>query len=302
MNFLPIALGAYILGGISFIIDKTLVDNSLKNPVVYTFYIGALSLGVLILIPFFGFSIPSSEAIIYSVLSGVIFILAILTFFKALSHFNVTVVSPIVGTINPVFALILGWVLLNNTLTSNQFLSFALLILGGITITFNLWWGKHKFDRYFLIMIASGILFGLSYVLLSEAFQLTKFINGLIISRLAMGGLALTFLLFPNTRSQIFDNKVTKHYFANKLGFLVLISQGLGAISGLLTSFAVSLANPALVNSLFGVQYIMLLIAAIFLAKFHPHILDEDLNKKVLAQKIIGTLIMAFGLVFLFFT
>ncbi len=301
MNFLPFALTAYILGGISFVIDKALVDHSLRNPIVYTFYIGILSLAVLVLVPF-GFTLPSQEAIVFAALSGVIFMVAIQTFFQSLKNYNVTVVSPIVGTINPLFALVLGWVLLNHTLTPNQLLPFSLLILGGVIITFNLWWGKHSLDKNFYLMIISGALFGLSYVLLSEAFLLSNFITGLVISRIAAALLVFSFLFFPHTRNQILISKITKNHFANKIGFLVLISQGSGAISGFMVSFAISLANPALVNSLFGIQYIILLVAALFLAKSYPHILDENFNKKVLTQKILGTVIISIGLALLAFS
>lgn len=301
MSFLPIALAAYILNGFSLIIDKSLVDHSIKNPIVYAFYTGVLSFAVLLLIPF-GFYIPTSEALVYAVLSGIIFTLAQITFFEALQKYNASVVSPVVGTLNPVFSLILGALFLGNILMGNQFLAFSLLIIGGIVLTFNLWWGKHNLDYHFFMMLFSGFLFGLSYVLLSEAFALSSFVVGLVISRISMGTLALSFLLFPRTKNAIFAGKLTKNHFANHTGFLVLTSQATGAISGLLVSFAITKANPALVNSLFGVTYIMVLLAAILLAKSHPHILDENLSKKVLIQKVLGIIVLSFGLGLLAFS
>ncbi len=301
MSFLPIALIAYILNGFSLIVDKNLVDHNLKNPIVYTFYIGALSFVALLLIPF-GFSIPSTDAIVLAVLSGVIFVLAQLTFFEALQEYNASVVSPVVGTLNPVFSLIVGALFLGSVLTGSQFLAFSLLIIGGIILTFNLWWGKHNLDYHFLMMVFSGFLFGMSYVLLAEAFYLSSFINGLVISRLAVGVIVLSFLFFPKTRSAIFAGSLTKNHFFNRTGMLVLSSQAAGAASGLMVSYAITLANPALVNSLFGVQYIMLLVVAIILAKSHPHILDENLTKKVLFQKVLGSIVIALGLGLLAFS
>ncbi len=301
MGFLPIALAAYILNGFSLIIDKSLVDNNIKNPLVYAFYIGILSFAVLLLIPF-GFYLPSNEAIILAILSGVIFILAQVTFFEALQEYNASIVSPIVGTLNPVFSLILGAIFLSHFLVGTQYLAFSLLILGGVILTFNLWWGKHRIDYNFLMMIISGFLFGLSYVLLGASFELSSFVDGLVISRIAMGLLVISFLFFPKTRQAILSGSLTKNHFANKIGFLVLTSQAAGAVSGLLVSFAITKANPALVNSLFGVQYILILGAAILLAKSHPHILDENLSKKVLIQKILGVIIISLGLGLLAFS
>lgn len=313
MSFLLAAAISYILGGVSLIIDKNLVNHSLKHPTVYTFYIGVLGLATLILIPFYGFSIPNSTAIAYASLSGVIFGIALLAMFQSLRTFNLSVASPIIGTLNPVVSLVIGYIFLNELLSGQQFLAFFFLIFGGIILTFNLWWGKHKFsesqnnegqsfllhNKPFILMLTSGFLFGLSYILLHESFQSSGFIEGLVFSRIAMLLLVLTFLFFPITRTQIFSSKLTKNHFANKTSYLVFFSQAAGAISGFLLAFAISKENPALVNSLFGLQYIIVLLAALFLAKKHPEVLEENFSRKILIQKVLGTVVIIAGLILL---
>ena len=69
----------------------------------------------------------------------------------------------------------------------------------------------------------------------------------------------------------------------------------MGAISGLLISFGITLASASLVNSLFGVQYLVILFAAIFFAKKYPHLLEE-LSRKVVTQKVVGIVIISVGL------
>lgn len=299
MIYLPIAIFAHLLNGFSLIVDKTLMDHKLKSPFVYTFYIGLLSLLTIFLIPF-GFTIPNIEAISYAISAGIVYIIALLAFFKSLQTSDLTIVSPIVGTLNPVFALILGFAFLGEELTRNQLTAFSLLISGSVFLTFNLWWRKHAFNKNLIYLTLAGLFFGLSYVLLREAFKQSSFIDGLIISRAAMVSFVLLFLAAPKIRRQIIASRLTKNHFMSKTGLLVLGSQLAGGISGFLVAFAVSLASPAVVNSLHGIQYIMLLGVAITLSKSHPDILDEKINPKTLGQKILATFLISLGLFYLF--
>ncbi|MCL5409419.1 MAG: DMT family transporter [Patescibacteria group bacterium] len=298
MSYLPISIISYALNGFSLIVDKTLLNESLPSPYVYTFYIGLLSALVVFLIPL-GATMPNLQGAIFAILSGIFFALSLVTFFTSMRHTVVTVVGPIVGTVNPVFALIVGSLILNQELVAHQWVSFLLLITGGIILTFNLWWGKHSLDKNFLIMILSGCFFGLSYVMLRQAFLYDSFLNVLIVSRLALTAIVLIFLFFPQTRHDIFGSQITHNHFANKTSALVLSSQLAGGVSGLMLAWAVSMASPAIVNSIYGVQYIVLLGGAIILAKSHPHFLEERFTPLVLVQKILAVIIISLGLVYL---
>ena len=69
----------------------------------------------------------------------------------------------------------------------------------------------------------------------------------------------------------------------------------MGAAQGFLLALAVSLASPALVNSLFGMQYLVILGVSLALAKKAPQLLDENLSKAVVWQKILGAGILSLG-------
>jgi len=70
----------------------------------------------------------------------------------------------------------------------------------------------------------------------------------------------------------------------------------MGAVQGFLLTFAVSLANPALVNSLFGIQYLVILTTSLLLSKSHPNLLGERLTKAIILQKVTGSIILSIGL------
>ena len=249
---------------------------------------------VLFLIPFgliFNF-----QSALFAILSGILGNFAFLTYFQALKKGEASIVAPVVGGANPLFTLLLGSIFLGQILTPMQLLAFFLLILGAVILTHSLWAKKLKINHQLFLMILSGFLFAFAYLMLREAFVSSNFITGLIISRLTGGFLVLPLIFYPVTRSQIFSGSLTKHDFMNKTSFLMLIGQGFGAGSGFLIAYAVSLTTPALVNSMFGFQYLVILITALFLAHEHRStLLDETLTKLVLLQKVIGAGFLSLG-------
>lgn len=300
INFLPISILAYALNGGAILISKVQLQTAQLSPVSYTFYGSLMQVLVIFLIPF-GFNLNlSPTAIFSSIISGVVFVFALYALFKALDKNEVSVVGPVVGALNPFFALVLGFLLLNEILTSTQLMAFFLLITGTLTLTFNLWSKQFKFNYQLLIMIGCGFLFGLSYIFLRQAFLQTSFINGLVISRMAAGVFVLSFLLVPSVRNQLFGSNAHKQTTQRPWGSLLTTSlflsgQTMSGLSNFLLFFATSLSSPALVNSLFGVQYLIILVVALVLTRKHPQLLDENLSKGVLVQKLAGAGILSWG-------
>lgn len=293
MSFLPVAVLGYLLNGATTLIDKILLERALPHPAVYTFYIAILGSFTILLSPF-GL-ILNSQIIFWGTVSGILGTLATMIYFESLKHGEASVVPAVIGALNPLFTLILGAIFLNQVLNSTQILAFFILLLGAWILTINYWF-KVRFNRQLSLMALSGLLFAIAYLTLREGFLISNFISGLVVSRAAGGLLVLFFLISPTVRDQIFSSRLTKNHFANKTSLLLFGGQILGAAGGLLITYAVSLENPALVNSLFGVQYLVILAVALILYERHEHLLDERLSKKVLTQKIIAIFILSFGM------
>ena len=144
-------------------------------------------------------------------------------------------------------------------------------------------------------MSISGLLFAIFYLTLRGSFDNSNLLSGLIVSRLAAAIIVSTFILAPNLRNQIFHPHKDSGLSSRRTGVLLVFGESMGALSGLLLIWGVALASPALVNSLFGVQYLVILGAALILSGKHPQLLDENLSKGILAQKIIGAGILSWG-------
>lgn len=294
--FLPIAILAYAFNAGSTLVDKILLRTTFQNPIVYTFYINLLQLLVLLLIPF-GFHPILDRATYLAAASGILGIVAFYAYFSSLQKNEASIVGLTVGMFNPLSALILGGLFLGQILTATQYLAFFVLISGTIVLTVDLWHGKIQFGRKFLWMLVSGFFFGLSSVLLREAFLESSFLNGFIVSRAAAGLFVLPLLLFPKIRRCIFESRKLNHELQSKSTLLLMGSgQIMGALSSTLATIATYFANPALVNSLFGVQYLVILIASLLLVKKYPHLLREKLSKRAIAHKIAGAVIISLGL------
>ncbi|MFH0937401.1 MAG: DMT family transporter [Candidatus Daviesbacteria bacterium] len=296
MSFLPIAIVAYALNGGAILIDKILLRTTLPNPITYTFFINLFQILVIFLIPF-GFKPELTPATFWAISSGMVSVVSFYAYFASLKRNEASIVGPVVGTFNPLFALLLGGLFLGQILTLNQYLAFFVLLIGSMLLTLNLWHGRLILNKYFFWMVAAGFFFGLSYVLLRQAFLTSSFLNAFIISRVSAALFALTFLLYPVSRRQIFASRKFQENITSRSTLILLISgQTMGALSTTLLTIGTYFAHPSLVNSVFGVQYLVILAVAIILVKKHPHLLNEHLSQHAVLQKVSGAIIISLGL------
>ncbi|MBI4036792.1 DMT family transporter [Candidatus Daviesbacteria bacterium] len=293
IGFLPISILAYALEGGAIVVNKIQLQTRQLNPLAYTFYSGALQGLAIFLFPF-GFKFDFSNlALLFSILSGVIFVLALYALYQALQKNEASVAGPLVGAFNPLFIHLLGVIFLSQLLTSGQLTAFYVLILGGLALTFSLWSSRVNLNKGFLWIILSGFLLAISYIFLREAFLLTSFINGLILSRVSAGSFVLLFLLLPGLRVKIFAKSSQN---VTQVSALFLFGQTLAAGGNFLIFLATSLTSPALVNAFFGVEYLVILLAALIFAKKAPQLLDENLSRGVLVQKVAGAAVLSLGI------
>lgn len=296
MNFLPFTITAYAFNAGGVLIDKILLNKSLPNPLTYTFFIALLQFTTILLLPF-GAKVELQGWTHLALVSGLVWIFAIYTLFVGLKVNEASVAGPTVGASNPLFSIILGGLLLNQTLSLNQYLAFTLLLLGALLLTLNHWSKKLQMDIKLIWPLLSGFFFAVHYIILRQAFLEGAFLDVLIVNRLGAAFLILPLLLIPNWRKQIFTSRHHSQGITSKTTLIMFVSgQLMAAFSGFLLTYGVSLANPGIVNSLFGVQYLVILIVSLLLAKKHPHLLEENLSKSVIVQKIAGAVVLSIGL------
>lgn len=288
-----IAIIAQIFNGTVSVFDKFLLEKSLK-PMVFTFWISLGSLGTLFLLPFDS-TLPEPQMWVINLGAGASFSLAVLFMYTALRHEEVTRVMPVIGSLVPVFTLIIAYFTLGDNLDTIQLLAILILSLGIIFLTY-----RHSSKPVNYTIMASAVLasfgFALSSILMKEIFVEQSFISGLAWSRL--GGLIIFPLVLMDSESR---NQIFRHRDLPKSGntAIFLLGRVFSGAGFLLVNLAYFLLNPIIVNALQGVQYAYLFIANLILGRFWPKLFNEKLNTSTMVLKISGVLIIILGSIML---
>lgn len=324
--WLILAISSYFFLALASFLDKYILGGALPSPKIYTFYTGILSLLAILIIIFGGFLsldslpllqrffpggldflfIPELSLILLSLLTGIIFLLALLVYFKGIHSFEVSRIAPAVGGITPIFILILIYLFAfisleadfqKRILTPKEYLALAFLILGSVILTLH----REKLTtlKSFKIAIIASFLFGLEFVLTKLVYTYLPFWAGFIWIRAGEFLGAISLLLFFDVRTKIFRHGKG---FGRKIAPSFILTKTSGATGRVLQSAAIyfsPLAFLPIINALSGIQYVFLIIlATVFFFKF-PKILKEEISKKVLVQKTLAIWLIVAGLFFL---
>ena len=305
MTHLPFTLLAYFFNSLSVVANKFLLNKAIPDPLIYIFYISLLSLLSLLALPFTLY--PSPFVLILASISTLLWTLGAYLMFKALKLGQVSRVIPIIGTLIPLILLICAsrnsaininqiWAILFliilgfQRITSNEFWTILILIFGMIVLTAPDLKGRIT-KAEVINELLSALSFALSYMLLREAYLRMNFLSVIVWSRLILIPLVLilgSFLSLQGTK--IATLPLVARNDGSKTGIIFLGGQIAGVLSEFLLLFSISLANPALVNSLQGTQYVFLFFLS---REKHPPL--------VLISKLIGIGLIAYGLYLLAF-
>lgn len=292
MSYLPFALLSYLFNATSTTIDKFLLTKSVANPLTYIFYISLLSLLALLLLPFT--HIPSSQVFILGSASSVFWTIGAYFMFRALQIGQVARVVPIIGTLTPIF--LLAEAVATQTITQQQIIAVSILILGLIILTVLDWKGNFK-KAEIIQEFLSSLFFAVSYILLREAYLHDQFLTVFIWSKFIVVLFVLAVWLIPRTKKIVSTNGSQASFKLNSgSGLLFLTGQGAGGTSQILLTYAISLASPALVNSLQGSQYAFLFLFSLVLSRRYPEVFREKWTATVLITKILGIAVVGAGL------
>ena len=275
--------------------DKHLVSNTVLKPVAYTFYSGVFQVLFLFLIPFIGFTLPKADLFFIGVGTGVLFILTLLIFYRALKISEASRVIPVIGATIPIFTVFLSYIILGELLTINQFFAFIFFIIGGFMLSLKHIHGVFSLFLGFKLAVLAGFLFALYYTLIKFLYLDLEFFDGFILLQIG-GFIGSLFLLFSkNNREKIFSTPDT---IKKSTAYLFLPNKILAATAAIMIFYAISIEGSkiSIINSLQAFQYVFVLFLAIILSKKIPSLFHEQLNKKILKMKIVAIIIIGIGL------
>lgn len=295
MSWLLAVLGGHLLSAVSFVLSKASLSKDFSNPYVFTFYVGLLGLVTAVLIPF-GFEIPSAYEIGFDLVAGGFFTAALICFFIALQQGETSRIVPLIGGGIPIFTLLFEWVFLDEQLSRNMLWAFAVLVIGSVVITYEKYSGSKSTTgrgRIFALAILAALLFAISFGMTKIAFLSQPFISGFVWMRFGTFLAGLLILLSATHRKEIIQ---AAGNFKHKAGILYIGSQAFGGLGFILINYGITLTSVAIVNALQGVQYVFLLLMVVAGSIVYPNLLKENLGKSSLILKILGVIIISFGI------
>lgn len=282
MDWLPFAISAYLVGSSCNLLTKILISRYVTSVFVNIFVVGLFNLIPLMLIPFVGLAIPSFKVLLAALLSGTLYVLILIPYFKALQIEEASRVVPL-WRFTPLFILLFSSGLTGERLDFYQVVAFCLLVVGGVLVSVKKITDIFKPTPAFYLMILSCFLSGLYSCLAKYVYLHLSYFEGFTLMRFSVAfSILLFFICVPRCRVEV--TQTLPHLTKRIKGFLLL--NGLLEFIALgFYNFAMSLAPVALVSASAGIQAIFVLLFSILLSLKCPDLLHEDTSQAVLTQK-----------------
>lgn len=297
MTWFFIALISPALWALTNYIDKYLVDTFFKQKTVGALVLFSALVGFLIfpIILIFKPDVLNAGLLDVSlvILSGFIYVFALMPYLHALKMDEASVVVPIFQII-PFFSYILGYIFLNERLSAIQIGGSLLIIFGAVIISLD--FGKEKIcfkGKILMLMLLSSLLYALNififkFIAIKESFWTTSFWEYVGFSMAAV----LILIVIKSYREQFVST--LKHNSSSMIG-LNIFNELLNIGAKIIFNFATLLAPLALVWTVNGFQPFFVFIFGFLITLMFPAFVKEKIEKKFIFQKIFAILVMFLG-------
>lgn len=298
MTWFFLAIIAPFLYALTNQIDKALLDKYFKVSGVGTLIIfsGVLSVLALPAIYFFDptvFSIGSREMLIM-LFVGILNITLLWSYLIALKDDEASIIIVFYQLV-PVFALVLAYYLLDETITTLQGVAMGIIIFGTTLVSFEINDDnnfKLKKQTVFLMIIAS-LLWALESVLFKYVALEENVLRSLFWQNLALAGAGIAIFCFiPKYRQHFLDS-----IKANSVGIFSvnILNEIIYMLANAVYAFAYMLAPIALILLTNSFQPIFVFAIGVFMTLYFPHIISEKIEAKHLWQKLFAIIITGIG-------
>jgi drug/metabolite transporter (DMT)-like permease len=321
MSWLIITLGAYFFNAIAMVIDKTILKQEVKNPFVYTFYIAALAViliilaSPLLLILPISIDWPGISQFIVSLAAGGTASIGLFLMFFALKREEASRLTPMIGGLSPIIVFILAYFFLGEILSQRQIFAFVLIVAGSFIISLEfdrqrgiLSWLKQKISGRILydlpqvrktlwLALPAAIFFGISYTLTKDVYNHQNFFSGFVWTRVGSLLIVLLPMLWAANRHDLLHPK--RNQGVDKAKSRFLFGQACGGVSVILIQYAISLASVSLIQALQGTQYAFVFLIVLITTFYFPKFLREEMSRQIIIQKTIAIFLIGSGIYFI---
>ena len=297
MWWIWMSVAAYFCNALVSVVDKTLLTaRRIPNPALYAFYTGILSVGVLGLTPFGMVALPV-VVMVEALLGGILFLVSLYFFYKAVYGWEISRVAPIVGAFSAMTTLLLSVIFFGHEFSAGHLVAFVLLVAALVILS-----AEHVGKvvlrwRIIGFSVLSAVLLGAVFVLSKEVFLQAPFITGFVWLRMGSVVAALAMLAVPRLRRHM---SATHSQVSSGSLWWVVANKVVGALGFVLLNIAIAYGSVAIVNALKASEYAFVFLFALLLGVIVPHLLKEKMTRGVIIQKVIGVALMAAGIASLY--
>ncbi len=277
-----------------YLITKYFKGGSTSTLVIFSSLIGFAMLPIFFIInPNLFQKVSFSHLIVF--INGIIYITAVIPYFKALSLDNASITVPLFQLI-PLYAYLLGSIFLGETLNTIQLIGGLITISGSILIVLDLDnLKKLKFKwNVFGLMSLSSFLYALNFVIFKYFAIDLSFVVTSFYEYLGLGCFGLVFLIISHKHRKDFFTLIKENSVQvlslNTFNEIVNI---IAKVISNLVSVNIMIVLTWLIN---GVQSFFVFIIGIILAMVVPSFSDEKFILKVFIQKLVSIIIMSCGI------
>ena len=296
MSWIVFAFSGPVLWAISVHLDKYLVERFFKESNVAVMLLFTAFIGVLLL-PFIwlyepSVTAPGARSIALIILSGLLYMGAMLLYLQALQSEDASVVAPYFQA-SPLFGFGLAYLVLGETLSARQLAGGALIVLGALIVSVRFKYGTRLFKtRLAALMLSCGFtsaLGGLIFKIYAIDVEFWTTTFWMYVGE-ALFGCAL--LLVPAYRRQLAATlRVNTAALLSINGSNELINLG----GGLGNRYALMFAPLSLVQAIGSTTTLFVFAFGVVLSLFWPGVIREDLSRGELVRKGLAALLVAAG-------
>lgn len=289
MLWVYFTLGTIVLWTIVNIWDKYIVSRELRDPVLVSTATGfSICFMYLILGAIFGTVSISAQAIISAATAGFIYPVAMWLYYYVMEREEVSRFVPILA-MEPFLIALVAFVFLGERVQVINYIGIASVIIGAIFISLKKYDSKVKTKHLFALAFVALAIFSLRSLLFKYASEQAPFWS--TVFWFGAGGLIIPIIMFaihhPRIRAK------------GKAGLKQSVFNALLSGTALILFIkAISLGPVTLVAGFVAVKPVMVLLAATFLSYFHSKIIREKHSPAILASKIVGTVLIVLGGIF----
>ncbi len=291
------ALGAQLLYTTSVFIDKILLEKYMehfKTPVLmlYSTLFSLVALPVL-----FAFDVHIFSLELLSILkvfcSGILSAVWLYFYLSALEQDDTSLIMPFFQFI-PIFGMVLGYVFLNEHLTTRTISAIFVVVVGSIILSYEREAGQHTVKwRMMCFMLLASFFVALSQMCFKwGATEVQFFVAQFWVHvGILFVGVFIAFIKKEYWRAFIHSIQ-TK---GKKIFSVNLANEGINALGNVFFGFALLFGLLPIVQASEATQPLLVFLGSALLTYFAPHLFKESFERKVMLQKSIGIGVVLIG-------